>query len=77
MKRISVNLSEEQAIELKERARVTGVLQSEIIRRAIDAYPSAAFIEMVRKADAERAAFVAKYKQPVLITPKASENNAD
>ncbi|MGA2338023.1 MAG: ribbon-helix-helix protein, CopG family [Terriglobales bacterium] len=36
MKRISINLSEEQAAGLKARAAATGVLQSEQIRRAID-----------------------------------------
>lgn len=35
MKRICVNVTEEQAARLKERAELTGVLQSEIIRRAV------------------------------------------
>jgi len=37
MKRISVNLTPEQAAGLKERSALTGILQSELIRRAIDA----------------------------------------
>ena len=36
MKRIYVNVTEQQAAALKERATLTGVLQSEQIRRALN-----------------------------------------
>jgi hypothetical protein len=64
MKRICVNVTDEQAAALKERAEVTGVLQSEIIRRAIaDLCPLE--LEMkVRKMHADREAFVTKYGKP-------------
>jgi hypothetical protein len=35
MKRVYVKMPDEQAAALKERAKVTGLLQAEIIRRAI------------------------------------------
>jgi len=74
MKRIYVNLTDEQAAALKERAKVTGLLQAEIIRRAIADLAPLELVQSVRKADADRAEFIIKYaKQPVLITPKASE----
>ena len=74
MKRICVNLTEEQAAGLKERAKVSGVLQSEIIRRALADLAPLELVLSVHKADAERAAFLAKYKtQPVLVATKAGE----
>jgi len=63
MKRISINLSEEQAAGLKARAAATGVLQSEQIRRYINL---GLFVDQQKQRPARPA-------QPVLITPKASE----
>lgn len=62
MKRISVNLTPAQDAALKKRAADTGVLQSEQIRRAIDA--ALATSENVQRPAVTRPA------QPVLIPGK-------
>jgi hypothetical protein len=63
MRQITVNLRDDQVTALQKRAAETGVLQSEIIRRALDVALSS---ETVRPA-APRSA-----SAPVLISPKAS-----
>ena len=64
MKQITFNISDEQAAALKERAKVTGVLQSEIIRRAIADLPPLELVMQIRKRDADREAFVTKHGKP-------------
>jgi hypothetical protein len=70
MVRLCVNLQPEQAARLKARATESGILQSEIVRRAIDAV-------LGSENGPPLPAFLAnEFKPPVLFHPKVETRNA-
>jgi hypothetical protein len=70
MKRVTVNLTDDQAAALKERAETVGIPQAEQIRQAIDLDLGLGKRHLPR---AERFADLRETRQPVLFVPKASE----